>query len=103
MRKELIFGWLGGCLLSVSMIHAAELHLRPAPATAEEWRWQIMSAEAIQPHLTFAFEREDGSCVIPGVAVVDSYLWILSLDRECVQGGEALILILHVEQGRAPR
>jgi hypothetical protein len=99
MRKELIIGWLCGCLLSVSMLHAAELHLRPVPATAEEWRWQLLSAEAIQPGLTFAFEREDGSCVLPTVAVIDSTLWILSLDRECVQGGEALIL--HVE--RKPR
>lgn len=82
-------------LAGPSLVQALTLKLSRMDATEAAWRFRIRAEEPIPPRMSFAFEREDGSRVLPEVAIVDSTEWILILDRECVKPSEALVLVVH--------
>lgn len=86
------------CLLTMagpSLVQALTLRVARLNETESAWRFRIRAEDPIPARMRFAFEREDGSRVLPEVAIVDSTEWVLLLDRECVKPGEALVLVVH--------
>lgn len=82
-------------LLVSSLASAAELRWGPIAPTEAAYRWAVVY-QAEEPR--FVFVRESGDRVLPEVEAVNDSTWVLSLDRECVEKGEALRLIVEITE-----